>query len=430
LFGLFLQIMEGYRKTILESGIPVITEHMTSVESVCLGLWIRTGSRDESASERGLSHFIEHMLFKGTTRRSALDISRDIESVGGSLNAYTGKEYTCVHVKVLQKDFLLAGDILIDMLTDSVFDPLEIDRERMVILQEIKMIEDTPDDYVHDLFNRSFWGDTNSLGFPICGCQETVHSFDRAAIVSFLERYYKADRLLVTAAGKVSHHEVVDLFGSRLACLSRGSGETRRQAIRGGQNGPRVIHRDLEQVHLCVGTNGLHYGDDRRYAAHVLTTLLGGNMSSRLFQEVREKRGLAYSIFSFLNMYEDAGLFGVYAGATRDTITMVVELVMQELREILDGRLGAEELRAAKEFLRGSILLGLESPDGRMSRLAKNEMYFGQDIPMEAALAKLEGVTLDEVVAVAREMFDPGTLCVTLLGPVREDELKCDRWVL
>ncbi|OGP55126.1 MAG: hypothetical protein A2Y65_10035 [Deltaproteobacteria bacterium RBG_13_52_11] len=414
--------MEGYQKTQLDNGIRVVTEALPTLDSVSLGIWVTTGSRDEGSDERGLSHFIEHLLFKGTERRSAFDISREIESVGGSINAFTGKEYTCFHAKVLKRDAALAVDILADIVSNSVFDPQEIERERMVVVQEIKMVEDTPDDYIHDLFHRSFWGD-HPLGYPITGVKERVLTFQRKEIIAFLERQYTPDRMIVAIAGGLEHRQMVDLVKAKLGHLHPCPSPSQRESTHGGKSRMQVTYRELEQVHFCIGTGGIPHDHRLRYAGHTLNILLGGNMSSRLFQEVREKRGLTYSIYSFLNTYTDTGLFGVYAGTTKAEIQEVIALILQELQAIREGRIREEDLSAAKEYLRGGTILSLEGSDGRMSRLARDEICFNRHIPLEEVLQGLEGVSESAIAEVAQEMFGSHPLCITLLGAIEEGEL-------
>ncbi|MCJ7664015.1 MAG: insulinase family protein [Desulfobacterales bacterium] len=414
--------MEQYQKTQLDNGIRVLSEAVPTLDSTALGIWITAGSRDEVIGECGLSHFIEHLLFKGTERRSAFDISREIESVGGSINAFTGKEYTCFHAKVLKRDTALAFDILADIVAHSVFDSQEIERERMVVVQEIKMVEDTPDDYIHDLFHRSFWGD-HPLGCPITGVKENVLAFQREEIIAFLQRRYTSDRMIVTAAGGVNHHELVDLVQAQLGHLEPCPSPAKRQGTSGAKSRMQVTHRDLEQIHFCLGTGGIPYNHRLRYAGHTLNIMLGGNMSSRLFQEVREKRGLTYSIYSFLNTYSDTGLFGVYAGTTKAEIQEVITLILQELQAIKAGRVRGEDLTAAKEYLRGGTILSLDGSDGRMSRLARDEICFNRHIPLEEVLRDLAGVSEGAIAEVAHEMLDSHPLCITLLGAIEEGEL-------
>jgi len=415
--------MELCQKSVLENGIRVVTEVVPSLESVTLGIWIVTGSRDEAVSENGLSHFIEHLLFKGTKQRNPFQITREIESVGGSINAFTGKEYTCLHAKVLHKDIVLATDIVADILANSVFDSQEIERERMVILQEIKMIEDTPDEYIHDLFHRSFWGD-HPLGYPISGMEENVLSFQQADIVTFFRENYTSDKVVIAAAGQLDHQQLVRAVETRLGHLHPGPAFTKRKEAQGAKVRMNLKYRDLEQIHFCMGTRGIPYSHRRRFAGYTMNTMLGGNMSSRLFQEIREKRGLTYSIYSFLNAYTDTGLFGVYAGTTKDEVQEVVALIIQELKDLREGRIRAEDLSAAKEYVKGGIILSLESSEGRMSRLAKNEIYFGRQLPLETVLKELEEVSEYDVYDVAQEMLDSSTLCLTLLGTIKEGELS------
>jgi predicted Zn-dependent peptidase len=305
-------LAETYQKTQLDNGIRVLTESLPTLDSTALGIWIQNGSRDEQVTECGLSHFIEHLLFKGTERRSAFDISREIESVGGAINAFTGKEYTCSMPRC--PGTALAIDMLSDMVAHSVFDPQEIERERMVVVQEIKMVEDTPDDYIHDLFHHSFWGE-HPLGCPITGRKELVLSYRREDIVGFLQRQYTPERMIVAAAGGVDHQELVQMVHDRLGHLQPCPSPGKRQVANGGRTRMQITFRDLEQVHFCLGTGGISHNHRLRYAGHTLNTLLGGNMSSRLFQEVREKRGLTHSIYLSQHLYGHRPLR--YAGTTK-----------------------------------------------------------------------------------------------------------------
>jgi predicted Zn-dependent peptidase len=414
--------METYHKSTLPNGIRIVTEAMPTSDSVSIGIWITTGSRDECVSERGLSHFIEHLLFKGTEKRSAFDISRDIESVGGSINAFTSKECTCYHAKVLTRDLSLAVDILADMVAHSVFDPPEIERERMVVAQEIKMVEDTPDEYIHDLFHRSLWGE-HPLGHPVTGVAENVLSFQREQITAFMQRNYTPDRIIVAAAGNLDHRQVVDLVEAHLGHLPKRPRSASWETAQGGGSRMHIAHRELEQVHFCLGTEGIPHDHRLRFAGYALNTLLGGNMSSRLFQEVREKRGLAYSIYSFFSTYTDTGIFGVYAGTTKEELEEVLTLILQELRPMRRERVRAPDLSAVKEYLRGTMILSLEGSEGRMGRLAKDEIRYGRHIPMEEVLEAVAGVSDADIADIAREILDTHPLYFTLLGAVEEEEL-------
>jgi len=410
-----------YRKTVLENGLRVITEAWPHTEAASVGIWVITGSRDERPEENGLSHFIEHMVFKGTRRRSALDIVREIESVGGTINAFTAKEYTCFHAKVLGKDLPLALDVLCDLLTEPLFDPVELEKERMVILQEIKMADDVPDDHIYDLFHRSFWGD-HPLGFPIIGTKETVSSFSREQIEEFFRRRYTPERMIVAAAGQIEHEEVLREVEIRLGSIPPSDDHRPQQRAEGGKGGVGVEYRELEQVHLCLGVRGIPYAHPNRFAGYVLHTILGGNMSSRLFQEIREKRGLTYSVYSFMNSYRDSGVLGVYAGTTKEELDEVIDLILRELRRMKAGEIEEREVQVAKEYLKGNMALALESSDGRMSRLAKNEIYFGRHIPLEEALRELDRVDVERVLEATREFFN-ASFNLVLLGSLKEEEV-------
>ena len=410
-----------YRKTVLENGLRVITEAWPHTEAASVGIWVRTGSRDERPEENGLSHFIEHLVFKGTRRRSALDIVREIESVGGTINAFTAKEYTCFHARVLDKDLPLALDVLCDLLTEPLFDPVELEKERMVILQEIKMADDVPDDHIYDLFHRSFWGD-HPLGFPIIGTKETVSSFSREQIEGFFRRRYTPERMIVAAAGHIEHEEVVREVERRLGSIPPSDDHRPEPRAEGGKGGVGVEYRELEQVHLCLGVRGIPYAHPNRFAGYVLHTILGGNMSSRLFQEIREKRGLTYSVYSFMNSYRDSGVLGVYAGTTKEELDEVIDLILWELRRMKAGEVEEREVQVAKEYLKGNMVLALESSDGRMSRLAKNEIYFGRHIPLEEALRELDRVDVERVLEASREFFN-ASFNLVLLGSLKEEEV-------
>ena len=409
-------------KTVLRNGIRVVTESLPYVESVAVGIWVEVGSRDEAIDERGLCHFIEHTVFKGTERRSALEIVKEIEAVGGSINAFTSKEYTCFHAKVLKGDLPLALDVLSDLLSRPLFDPEEVEREKMVVLQEIKLTEDTPEEHIHDLFNRSFWGD-HPLGVPIAGEEGTVKAFSRDKVLDFFARHYRAPRMVVAAAGNLRHEEVVEVVEACLGHLPEGGGELQRRSPERVEGGLKVFEKELEQVHLCLGVRAPSHTDPRRFPVMVLNTLLGGNMSSRLFQEVREKRGLTYSIYSFFNTYADAGVLGVYAGTTPEELPEVLELISKELKGLREGRLSEGEVAVAKEYLKGGMVLSLENPEGRMARLAKNEIYFGRYIPPKETLREIDGVSLEKILEVGEEFLDGSRPCLVMLGEVQGGEL-------
>jgi predicted Zn-dependent peptidase len=391
-----------------------------------MGIWLNVGSRDEQESESGLTHFIEHMLFKGTEKRSAQEIAKQLDAVGGMSNAFTSKENTCFHVKVLDVHLPLVVDILSDIFLHSVFDDREVEREREVILQEINMVEDTPDEYVHVVFNQTFWNG-NPLGRPIFGNMHTVQSFTREMILGYLNRGYHPERIVISAAGNVDHQEFLKLVEPAFSKIKRHSHELHRVP-------PNVVSRvdliprDLEQVHLCLGTRGTSMVEKERYCCSILNVLLGGSMSSRLFQEVRERRGLAYSIYSFLSSHTDVGMFGIYGAVRPENFKATLELIRHELARLKREPISKAELRAAKEHIKGGVYLAAENTDNRMSRLAKNEMIFGRFIAYEEIEAGLEAVTSEDVQTLAQGIFRAELMSLVLLGQV--DGLSMDRTML
>ena len=405
-----------YDKTVLDNGMRVVTERISHLHSVSMGIWLNVGSRDEQENESGLTHFIEHMLFKGTQKRSALEIAKQLDAVGGMSNAFTSKENTCFHAKVLDTHLPLVVEILSDIFLQSVFDQVEVEREREVILQEINMVEDTPDEYVHILFNQNFW-DGNPLGRPIFGNVQTVQSFTREMILGYLNRGYHPDRIVLTAAGNVDHQEFLELVGPAFSSIERHGHSFDRTPPR-ANSAVDLYPRDIEQIHLCLGTQGTSLLEKERYCCSILNVILGGSMSSRLFQEVRERRGLAYSIYSFVSSHTDAGLMGVYGAVRPGNIKETLELIRQELSRFKREPISATELRAAKEHIKGGIYLAAENTDNRMSRLAKNEIIFNRFVPYEEIEAGLERVTVEDVQALAQQIFKPEVMSLVLLGQV------------
>jgi predicted Zn-dependent peptidase len=414
----------GYKKTVLENGIKVVTEEIPYLKSVSIGVWVVTGSRDEEPQENGISHFIEHLLFKGTERRTAFDIAKEIDSVGGTLNAFTGREYTCFYAKVIDKNLPLAIDLLSDIFLHSLIDPKDVEKERMVILQEIKMVEDTPDDYIHDLFNRVCWGD-HPIGFPIFGTTERVQSFKRDQIFRYFNENYQPNQIIICAAGNLQHQEVVELIGKtfgQIAKADKVKGRSEPHSI----CTTSILKRELEQVHFCLGTKGLQYNHSLRFGSYVLNTILGGGMSSRLFQEIRENRGLAYSVYSYLPAYLDSGLVVVYAGTSESSFQQVIELVFKEFCRLRTEPFQKGEIETAKEQLKGNLLLSLESSDNLMTRLAKNEIYFGSYLPVDKILEGIDRVKEEEVRSLACDFFNKQSFCLTILGPVDGNGFKQD----
>ncbi|MCG6982553.1 MAG: insulinase family protein [Deltaproteobacteria bacterium] len=415
-----------YRKTVLDNGMRVVTEQIPYLHSVSMGIWLNVGSRDERENESGLTHFIEHMLFKGTKKRSAQEIAKQLDAVGGMSNAFTSKENTCFHAKVIDSHLPLVVDILSDIFLHSVFDGAEVEREREVILQEIHMVEDTPDEYVHILFNRNFW-DGNPMGRPIFGSIQTVQSFTKEMIMGYLSRGYHPDRIVLSAAGNVKHGEFLELVEPAFSNIKRHS-YTLNRKVPLISSRVDLYPRELEQIHLCLGTRGTSLVEKERYSCSILNVILGGSMSSRLFQEVRERRGLAYSIYSFLSSHTDAGMVGIYGAVRPHNITETLEVIRGEIRRFKEEPISEAELRAAKEHIKGGIYLAAENTDNRMSRLAKNEIIFDRFVPYEEIEAGLESVTVEEVQTLAQQLFRAEFMSLVLLGQV--DGLNLDQTYL
>jgi len=411
-------------RTSLSNGLRILTEQMPHVVSTTIGIWVENGSRYEEPIDNGVSHFIEHLLFKGTTKRTAAQIAEEIDAVGGVLNAFTGKEYTCYYAKVLGQHLPMTTELLADIFLDSRFAPEEIDRERQVVLQEISQAEDTPDDFIHDLFTLNFWRG-HPLALPIFGSVETVNRIDRDLLLSFMSERYRAGRVFIAAAGQVDHDRLVRdcerLFG-------RIEGDGRVEKIAPPRETAVVINHEkkLEQMHICIGGPGLSNVNDLRYAGYVLNTALGGGMSSRLFQEVREKRGRVYSIYSSMASYADCGYSLIYAGTNPEWLEEVIEVTLKEIRKIVRNGLKPDELARAKSQIKGNMLLGLEGTESRMNRLARNEIYFGREVPLEELAGGIDSVTNDRIVELANTLFEPKKMAMALLGDLKGRELDTD----
>ena len=409
-------------RTVLPGGLRVITESLPAVRSVAFGIWAGVGSRDEDLAHAGATHYLEHLLFKGTDRRSALDISAAIDAVGGELNAFTAKEYTCYYARVLDADLPLALDVLADMVTSSLIEPKDVDAERGVILDEIAMNDDDPSDTVHEAFAAQLLGDT-PMGRPILGSVDSINAITREQIAGHYAARYKPQNLVVAAAGSLDHAEVVDLTRSAFGAVLTGEAgplppRVPGQAVASGPSGTgvRLVSRGIEQANLVLGCGGLSRTDDRRFALGVLNAGLGGGMSSRLFQEVREKRGLAYSVYSFASQHADSGMSGVYAGCMPAKADEVLSICQDEIAKVISGGLTDDELNRGKGQLRGSIVLGLEDPSSRMSRLGKAELVYPRLEPVEEILAAISAVTHDDVREVAAAVLaQPKALAV--VGP-------------
>jgi predicted Zn-dependent peptidase len=403
-------------REVLDNGLRLLTETMPHVRSVSMGVWLARGSRHEEDRHSGIAHFVEHMLFKGTATRSAEDIAQAIDSIGGQLDAFTAKEYASYYIKVLDEHLPLAVDLLSDIILNPAFAKEDVERERKVILEEIKMVEDTPDDLVHEIFTQNFW-EGHPLGRPILGTPETVELFTSESLRAYFGSTYAAGNLIVAAAGNVDHAQVRDLVVGSFAAVPV---EARAVVSHPPAIAARVITRekDLEQSHVCLGTRGYQQNHADRYVSYVLNTILGGSMSSRLFQNVREKRGLAYAVFSGLSSYHDAGALTIYAGCANEAVPELVNVVVDELRGFKTSPPAAAELRRAKDHLKGSLMLGLENTASRMSHLARQEIYFDRHFTLDETLEGIERVTTDDLQRVAHDLFANGSLGATILGPL------------
>jgi predicted Zn-dependent peptidase len=411
------------RRTVLPNGLIVLTERMEHLRSVAMGVWIKSGSRCEPAETNGISHFVEHMLFKGTRSRSAQHIAKEMDSIGGNLDAFTGKETICFNVKSLSDHVPIALDILSDLVLNPVFSPSDIERERGVILEEIKIDEDNPDVLVHELFTQNFWKG-HPLGKPILGTTETVARLDQEKLFAYHGDRFNAENMVFSAAGNLEHDQFVEAVTAKFAGLPAGSalGELTAPAP-----SAQILLRNkksLEQVQICMGVPAPPITDGNRYATLILNTVLGGGMSSRLFQTIREERGMVYSIYSDLSPYRDTGTLCVFAGTSANKALEVVELVLAEFRKMKETPLSDEELTRAKDQLRGNILMGLESSNSRMANLARQEMYFRQFFTADEIIARIEEVTAAQVQSMAQRLFDPERIAITLLGRLQGVKLK------
>ncbi|WP_067505066.1 pitrilysin family protein [Actinoplanes sp. TFC3] len=422
---------DGVRRTVLPSGLRIVTEAIPTTRSAALGVWVRIGSRDETTAMSGASHFLEHLLFKGTEKRSALDISAEIEAVGGETNAFTTKEYTCYYARVLDADLPLAIDVLCDAVANSVLDPADVETERGVILEEIAMHDDEPGDEVHDVFTEALFGASTPLGRLISGTEETISPMTRTQINRFYRSRYLASQIVITAAGNLDHTKVVKLVRAALAGSpldTAGEPAALRDTKKHRVQKPATVvrNRDTEQAHLVLGGTGITRGDERRFALGVLNNVLGGGMSSRLFQEIREKRGLAYSVYSYGSQYADAGLFGVYAGCAPGKAEEVLKLIRAELAAVAADGITEAELARGKGMVKGAYVLGLEDTGSRMSRLAKSELLYGGLMGVDELLARVDAVTLQETNALAADLLTrPMSLAV--VGPFDENAFSAAR---
>jgi predicted Zn-dependent peptidase len=412
-------------RDVLANGVRFATERMTHVRSVSIGVWLARGSRHEPEAHAGIAHFVEHMLFKGTNRRTAEGIAQEVDSIGGQLDAFTSKEYAGYYMKVLDEHLPVAVDILADLVSHPTFDPTDIEKEQKVVLEEIKMVEDTPDDLVHELFAEGFWPD-HPLGRPILGLPASVSALDQAALRAYFDETYAAPNLSVVAVGNIDHERLKALLEAALADLPIRNVPVAMTPPTVAQN-TLVRRKELEQSHVCLGMPALPQSDPDRYVSYALNTVLGGSMSSRLFQNVREKRGLAYAVFSGLSAYADSGALSIYAGCANEAVSELIDVVVAELRQLRDERVGEVELRRAKDHLKGSLILNLESTSSRMSHLARQEIYRDRTDTLDEMLAAIERVTMEDVHRLAERFFATGSLGITVLGNVNGLQVTRER---
>ncbi len=413
----------------LPSGLTVLTERMEHLRSVSMGVWIKTGSRDERRELNGMSHFVEHMVFKGTKSRTAQGIAREMDSLGGNLDAFTGKEMVCFNVKVLDEHLTPALDILSDLVMNPIFTGEDIQREQGVIVEEIKMDEDNPDYLVHETFMQNFWKD-HPLGRPILGTKDTVRSFNQSALFDFYGGHFRGGNMVLSAAGNLDHEKLLDMVVHRFEALPQGVAPLEAAMPEARSRIVLKQKKALEQVQLVMGVPAPKIADEQRYICFLLNSVLGGGMSSRLFQKVREERGMAYSIFSELNSFRDTGTLCVYAGTSKANVLQVIQLTIEEFRRLKKEPLSAEELQRAKDQLKGNILLGLESSSSRMSNLARQEMYFDHFFGTQEIIENIERVTAEDVQLMAQSLFATEAVAVTVLGnlqglKVSREQLVC-----
>jgi len=409
-------------KSVLHNGIRVISEKMPHSHSVSIGIWVTNGSRNDAIDINGASHFIEHLLFKGTPTRSALDIAREIDSVGGVLNAFTCREYVCYYAKVLDEALPTAVNLLADIFLHSLFDPAEIEKERKVVFQEIWMLKDSPDSYIHDLFCQNLWR-THPLGMSVIGTEETVSRISRDTLLDFRKKRFCAEDIIIAVAGNVDHHELMPLLENLFSDVTPGA-YAKNESTPTYKKQLNLNNKDLEQVHLCMGTKALPQNSPKRYIGYIVNTILGGGISSRLFQEVREKRGLAYSVYSYILSHSDAGTFVVYAGTKKEQLLEVIELVLQLMRRMKHDPVASAEMQFAIDHLKGNLLLSLESTDNRMTKLAKNEIYFNRQVSIPEIVTGLERVTTSDIMDLCNDLFQDNFLTLELMGKLDDLSLS------
>lgn len=423
-----MKMPQAERKTVLGNGVRILTKQMPHVRSVSMGIWVNAGARDENPSENGLCHLIEHMLFKGTPKRTAFQIAKEFDAIGGQSNAFTSMENTCCHARVMDAHLTTMVDILSDIFLNSCFHEDEYEKERPVILQEIGMLEDNPEDYIHILLSRAFWGG-QSLGQSILGTRENLLRFDVSAVKDFFLKFNQPDRVVIAASGNLIHDHFVDLTAPAFEAIPQG-GNLPERISSFGSSDAIFCPKDIEQAHISIGLKGLSMTDPDRYALTLLNTILGGNMSSRLFQEIRERRGLAYSVYSFVSSYADAGMFGAYAAVESRQASKTVELIVKEMRRLKETPVDQEAVRDAKEYTKGNLMLSTESVDNQMARLAQNEFNLGRFVSLEEIMSEVDRVTPVDIQRLAEALFQSTPSSLALLGPVMDKAAVRDAFML
>jgi predicted Zn-dependent peptidase len=409
-----------YNKIILDNGIPVVMEQNNDSRSVCIGIWIKAGSRNENITKNGISHFLEHMFFKGTKNRSSKDIALEIDSIGGEINAFTSRENTTFYVKVLDEHIEKSVDLLTDIFLNSIFPEDEINKEKGIIYDEINLTEDTPEDYIIDLFNKNIWGKSR-LGQPVLGRKEIIGKFSRDDLLDYVEHSYGTQSIIIACSGNFKERTLIDILNLTIGRLKRNSkpGKGTCPEFNGSLN---ITPKKLSEVHLCLGIKGLHYGSDDRYAMHLLNTILGAGVSSRLFQEIREKRGLVYSIGSFNVSYLDTGVWAVYTGTERKNANDVVTIIIDQMKGLSES-ITSDELLKAKNQFKGNLVLALESTSSKMVNIAKQELFYQNYYTPEEIIKAVESVTLEEVKRLSHRLTENKDFAITVYGPVKENDI-------
>jgi len=417
------RITEGlYQKAVLHNGIRIVTEKIPYLRSVSIGIWINSGSRDEEDINSGISHFLEHLAFKGTEKRSARQIAFEMDSISGQIDAFTSREYTCYSAKVLDEHLPVAIDLLSDILLNSTLKPADIDKERQVILEEFKFVEDNPADYIYDLLYQSVWS-SHPLGRSILGNHESIEKIDRNKLVTHLDNHYIPKNIIIAAAGNIDERRLNELLENAFGSLNKNASSSREAPPEIKRNFI-VKERELEQVHFCLGTKGLRSADENRFEGYLLNTILGGSMSSRLFQKIREDYGLAYSIHSFISPYADTGLLGIYAGTSAEFFEKVLKMSLEEFKKLMTVKVSADELKKAKEQLKGNLMLSLESSSSRMNQLAKQEMYFERFFSLDEIIDEIEKVTEEKIQRLANRLLDNSFFNLAVLGPIKKEKIS------